>query len=556
MKPRRPLPAWLQTAVLYQIYPQSFCDSNGDGLGDLPGIIGKLDYLRSLGATALWLNPVFDSPFGDAGYDVRDFRRVAPRYGTNADLRRLFREARRRGMRVLLDLVAGHTSAEHPWFRDSASARPGRHRDWYVWSRHWLQAFGRTDYIHGHGGRNGSFLANFFHFQPALNYGFARPTEPWHQPVTAPGPRAVKAELKRIMQFWLEAGCDGFRVDMAASLVKGDPDGSGLRRFWGGFRDWLDRDWPEAVLLAEWGHPAAAIRAGFHIDFLLHFGEPAYRHLLRPEPAPQPGKISPEPCYFRRRGGCGVTGFLENYLRHLRATAGRGYLSLPTGNHDFARLIRGRTEDELRVIYALLLTLPGVPCLFYGDEIGLRFRENLPSREGGYARTGTRCPMAWDDTVNHGFSSAAAADCYLPPDPDPGAPEVAAQSADPGSLLNLVRTLLRLRREIPALGNAAKFAPLHATDRPAPFVYERRSGRQRVIVAVNPAATPHLLTVPALRGAMPLLVRRASVAGQRLRLPGVAFGIFLCQSTASAGRRMGAKVRKRTKTRKSPGGAS
>jgi len=523
----RPVPRWLETAVVYQIYPQSYCDSNGDGIGDLPGVIGKLDYLCSLGVTAIWLNPVFDSPFGDAGYDVRDFYRVAPRYGTNADLKRLFREAHRRGMRVLLDLVAGHTSAEHPWFKDSAAARPGRHRDWYVWSDDWLQAFGKPDYIHGHAARNGSFLANFFHFQPALNYGYAQPQEPWHQPVTAAGPRAVKAELKRIMRFWLEAGCDGFRVDMAASLIKGDPDGAGIRKFWGEFRDWLDRDWPEAVLVAEWGNPSAAIRAGFHIDFLLHFGEPAYQQLLHAEPAPHPGKSAPVPCYFRRRGGTGVTGFLHNYTRHLRATAGHGFIALPTGNHDFARLIRGRSEPELRVIYAMLLTLPGVPFIYYGDEIGLRFQDDLPGKEGGYARTGTRCPMAWDHSHNTGFSTAPEADCYLPPDHSADAPDVAAQDADPGSLLNLVRGLLRLRRELPALGNTAKFAPLHATEHPSPFVYQRWAGRQRVIVAINPSATAHVLSLPQLRGAQPLLVRRTKLVGDQLRMPGVSFGIFL-----------------------------
>jgi len=149
---KRPIPKWLENAVVYQVYPQSFCDSNGDGIGDLPGLISKLDYIRSLGVTALWLNPVFDSPFGDAGYDIHDFYRVAPRYGTNSDLKRLFKEAHRRGLRVLLDLVAGHTSVEHPWFKDSASARPGKYRDRYVWTEDWLQAFGHSFIVTAIGG--------------------------------------------------------------------------------------------------------------------------------------------------------------------------------------------------------------------------------------------------------------------------------------------------------------------------------------------------------------------------------------------------------------------
>jgi maltose alpha-D-glucosyltransferase/alpha-amylase len=168
-----------------------------------------------------------------------------------------------------------------------------------------------------------------------------------------------------------------------------------------------------------------------------------------------------------------------------------------------------------------------VPSLYYGDEIGLRFQEDLPSKEGGYARTGTRSPMAWDNSRNAGFSAAPRAQCYLPPDNSIDAPNVAAQEADENSLLHHVRELLRLRRELPALGNAAKFTPFLALDQPGPFVFERRAGRQRVIVAVNPSDTPHVVNLPRLRGATPLLACRAKLTGSKLRLSGVAFGIFL-----------------------------
>lgn len=496
-------PAWLKTAVFYQIYPQSFLDTNGDGIGDLPGIIAKLDYLQSLGVTALWLNPVFQSPFGDAGYDVSDFLRVAPRYGTNADLRRLFREAHKRGLRVVLDLVAGHTSIDHPWFQASrADASPKNHyKDHYVWTDSVWQQPEERNWVFGAGPRDGNFLVNFFHFQPALNYGYARPdpAKPWQQPVTAPGPRAVRAELKKIMRHWLDAGCDGFRVDMASSLVKGPPDSAELRALWQEIRTELAADYPEAVLVSEWGHPTQAIRAGFHIDFIIHFGEPAYNALFGTW-SPVNGDARDPHVFFERAGGGDIRAFLDNYQQHLRATRGRGYISLPTGNHDFPRLSRGRTPAELRCAHALLLTLPGVPFLYYGDEIGLPYREDLPPKEGSYRyRTGTRTPMAWTPARNRGFSTAPAKKLYLPLDPSPASPDVATQESDPDSHLHFIRTLLALRRAHPALGNDGQFRPLYAEKNQYPFIYERRQGPERFLIAVNPRATPAEapLTLPA-----------------------------------------------------------
>ena len=256
--PANSSPGWLRSAVFYQIYPQSFADYDGDGIGDLRGIISKLDYLRSLGVTALWLNPVFLSPMGDAGYDVADYRRVDPRYGTNDDLVRLFNEAHARGLRVVLDLVAGHTSNTHPWFLDSSRREPGEFRDRYIWTDTPWSALGEKGFVIGNCERAAAYHANFFYFQPSLNYGFARPdpAKPWQQPVDAPGPRATRAELRAIMEFWLRAGCDGFRVDMADSLIKGDPDRSGIRALWAEFRAWLDREWPEAVLVSDWSRSA------------------------------------------------------------------------------------------------------------------------------------------------------------------------------------------------------------------------------------------------------------------------------------------------------------
>ena len=217
-------PAWLDSALFYEIYPQSFKDTNGDGIGDFQGIIDKLDYICELGCNALWLNPCFASPFGDAGYDVADYYTAAPRYGTNEDLKRLFAEAHQRGMHVFLDLVPGHTSIEHPWFRESMKAEKNAYTDRYIWTDNiWVAPDDLgIRWIRGISDRNGSAAVNFFSNQPALNYGFYRPTEPWQQPVDAPGPQATIRAMEDVMAFWLNMGCDGFRVDMAGWLVKGD----------------------------------------------------------------------------------------------------------------------------------------------------------------------------------------------------------------------------------------------------------------------------------------------------------------------------------------------
>ena len=217
------VPNWLSDAVLYQIYPQSFADSNGDGIGDLRGIAEHLDYLAWLGVTAVWLNPCFVSPMRDAGYDVADYLAIAPRYGDDDDVADLAEQARARGIRLLLDLVPGHTSDTHPWFVASAGD-PEDHR--YIWADPGPDGVLPEGFVRSPGTRPGGYRPNFFDFQPALNFGYARPQadEPWRQDVAADGPRANRAALRTIMDRWLRLGVSGFRVDMAYSLVKDDPD--------------------------------------------------------------------------------------------------------------------------------------------------------------------------------------------------------------------------------------------------------------------------------------------------------------------------------------------
>ena len=491
-------PSWLRDAVLYQVYPQSFADSDGDGIGDLRGVAQHLDHLAWLGVTAVWLNPCFVSPMGDAGYDIADYLRVDPRYGDNDDLAKLADEARGRGIRLLLDLVAGHTSDTHPWFLASASDE-GDHR--YIWATPGPDGQLPERFVRSPGTRRGGYLPNFFDFQPALNFGYARQRadEPWRQAPGDPEPRANRAALRAIMDHWLRLGVSGFRVDMASSLVKDDPGRVETARLWREERDWLDRAHPEAALLSEWGDPPVAVPAGFHADFFLHFGGPAngrpMRSLWSNGVSTEYPEWAAEPCYFDAEGRGDAGTFLGAYHDALDAIGEPGHVALPTANHDFARLCAGpRTPEQLPPAFAFLLTFPTLPAIYYGDEIGLRHLPGLPDKEGsvmrsGYNRAGVRTPMQWDASPNAGFSAAPAESLYLPIDPDPERPTVAGQRADKDSLLHTVRDLVALRRAHPELGPGGSLEVLHAG---YPLAYLRGG---RFLVVVNPSdrtrALPH-----------------------------------------------------------------
>lgn len=529
-------PDWLSDAVFYQVYPQSFFDANGDGIGDIPGIIEKLEYFRYLGCNALWLNPCFVSPFQDAGYDVADYTRVAPRYGTNDDLRRLFAAAGALGIRVCLDLVAGHTSVQHPWFIESCRAAPNKYTNWYIWTdTPWRLGHGYNNLIRGYAERPGSYMPNYFWFQPALNYGFARrdPACRWQLPVDHPDVLAVRAEVKRIVRFWLDLGAAGFRVDMAMSLVKEDEGWQATSAFWREVRAMLDAEYPEAVLLAEWSSPAHAIAAGFHGDFLLSCGG-QYGSVLHFDCEDRVAGREPQRhSYFRRAGRGDIGPFLAEYLRHWEAIRGRGHILLYSGNHDIYRVALDRDADELAVIFAFLLTMPGVPFIYYGDEIGMDYRRGLVSKEGGYERTGSRTPMQWGPGPAAGFSTAAPEQLYLPVDPRPDRPTVAGQRGVPGTLLETVRALIALRRAHPALQADGDFRRLHAGPERYPLVYERSAAGERILVALNPAAEPvtTLVAPPVPAAGLRVLAARGATlrpAGRRLSLAldGVGYGVF------------------------------
>lgn len=470
-------PSWLDNAVFYEIYPQSFKDSNGDGVGDFDGIISKLDYIKDLGCNAIWLNPCFKSPFGDAGYDVSDYYSAAPRYGTNEDLKRLFEESHKRGIHVLLDLVPGHTSVEHEWFKKSMSPEKNEFTDRYVWTDSvWEEPKG-MGCIRGISDRDGSCAVNFFSHQPALNYGFYKPNRPWQQPTDAPGPIATREELKNIMRFWLSMGCDGFRVDMAGSLVKNDEDGKGTIALWQNIREFLDKEFPEAAMISEWGEPDKSLLGGFHMDFLLHFGPSHYNDLFR----------CAEP-YFSERGRGDISEFVKKYLS-LREKAGeKGLICVPSGNHDMDRLARSVGGESLKTAFAFLLSMPGAPFIYYGDEIGMRYVEGLDSVEGGYGRTGSRSPMQWDGTANAGFSAAPKEKLYIKQDDSKDRPTVESQAADKSSLYNEVKRLIALRSAHRALQSRGDIEFIYAEKSAYPLAYVRSAEGEKILVIINPSA--------------------------------------------------------------------
>jgi maltose alpha-D-glucosyltransferase/alpha-amylase len=471
------MPKWLKDAVFYEIYPQSFLDANGDGIGDFEGIIRKLDYIKDLGCNALWLNPCFDSPFKDAGYDVRDYKKTAARYGTNDDLKRLFGEAHKRDMRALLDLVPGHTSEEHSWFLESKKADPAEaYRNRYIWADSWIYWGGSNlRFVAGEAERNGVYVINFFKCQPALNYGFLNPVESWQLPMDHPDSMATREALKDVMRFWLDAGCDGFRVDMADSLVKYDePDKRGACAIWRDIRAMLDAGYPEAALVAEWSRPDLSLKNGFHMDFLLDHAGSGYKSLVRDYSVDGKGCVVGDASYFKRDSGGDITRFLDQYLPWYESTKNDGFISLISGNHDTFRISRGLSSRELALFYGLIFTLPGVPFIYYGDEIGMKYLD-MPTKEGGYTRTGSRTPMQWTGGRNRGFSEAPAGELYLPVDSSPDAPTVEAQERDPLSLLNTVKALLRLRHAESDLQAAANLEVLYAKKGSRPAVYRRGS---------------------------------------------------------------------------------
>jgi alpha-glucosidase len=481
---------WWQRGVVYQIYPRSFQDSNGDGVGDLVGIRRRLDHLEWLGVDAVWLSPIFRSPMADFGYDVADYRDVDPLFGTLANLDELIADMHRRGMRLLLDYVPNHTSAQHPWFVDSRSARDAEHRDWYIWRdpspgggppNAWQSAFlgsawewdARTGQYYFH-----SFLKE----QPDLN---------WTNP-------EVRAAMKDVMRYWFERGVDGFRVDVVNLLAKGpelaSPDHPDEHDKWGDepavhplmreLRAVAD-EFDERVLIGEiWLPPSELVT--FYGEALDELHLPFNFGLLE----------------LKEWGAETVCNAVVAYEK---AMPPRAWPNWVLGNHDRRRMATRLGAAQARVATMMLLTLRGTPTLYYGDEIGM-VEADLPRSvwrdpqglRGGPTRDGCRTPMIWDATALGGFTTGAP---WLPLD-QPAGVDVATQRDDPGSMLSLTRSLLELRRAELAL-NVGEWRDLgHAGSAIAYIRSSDAPDGRRFLVCLNLAGKPSPLPAQAtsLRG--------------------------------------------------------
>ena len=441
---------WWKDAVVYQIYPRSFQDSDGDGVGDLRGIEQRLDHLAYLGVDAFWLSPIYPSPLADFGYDVSDYTAVDPVFGTLGDFDALVAAAHARGLRVLLDLVPSHTSIEHPWFRE--------HPDWYIWSpvdgppNNWKAVFGGSAWSRDPHGR-GWYLHTFYAEQPDLD---------WRNP-------EVVAAMQDVVRFWLERGADGFRVDAVNGLVKDaelrdDPPASGS------FPLPLP---PEA---AELDHVYSAGRPEV-IEALAALREAAGDALLVGE------VYLGTADYARYLQQLDLVFAFELLFspweeRALRAAIGPaaelGRVAWVLSNHDFERLASRVGEENVRAAALLLLTLPGVAFVYQGDEIGL---PNGPGSDPPHDRAGRdplRHPMQWDGSDDAGFSTGRP---WLSPI-DPVQRNVAAQRGDSDSLLELYRQLIAFKR---GLGDG--FRLLEAE--PGVVAYDR--GGHTVAINTTPA---------------------------------------------------------------------
>ncbi len=458
--PPRSTASWYHQAVGYEIFVRSFYDSDGDGIGDLRGILEKLDYindgdpesLTDLGATLLWLMPTFPSP-SYHGYDVTDYRGVHPEYGTAEDLKALLAACEERGIRVLLDLVLNHSSSEHPWFAESRT--PGSaYRDWYVWSespREWHRPWGgkASTWHEAEGG--GYYYGIFWGGMPDLNYTN----------------EAVRNEMVDVARYWLdEFGIAGFRLDAVRYIVETGPDGlqdtPETMAWWKEFAGAIAESHPDALLLGEaWASNQVAAQyhaggQGLQLTFDFDLMESVVAGLLAEEPA----DIERVLCRFAPTfpEGAGDATFLSN--------------------HDLVRLAsRLKERPELyRLAAELLFTLPGLPMVYYGQEIGMTNGPTLADEH-------KRLPMQWDATPQAGFTAGTP---WKAVNGNHATVNVAAQTADGTSLLSLYRTLIRLRQGHPALATGG-FVPLPATSKTAYDVwgFSRHDGSERLAVFVN-----------------------------------------------------------------------
>jgi alpha-glucosidase len=497
---------WWQTGVIYQVYPRSFQDTNGDGIGDLPGIIRRLDYLASLGVDAVWLSPIFRSPMRDYGYDVADYRDVDPLFGSLEDADRLIAEAHARGLRILLDFVPNHTSSDHPWFIDARSSRDAEHRDWYVWRDPGPDGGPPNDLQSQFGGPawtldegTGQYwYHSFLPEQPELD---------WRTP-------AVRRAMLDAMRFWFARGIDGFRVDVIWMIAKDDwpwrdgPVGDGPGSLGGAASGALEHgdgpqmddrlaelrvvadEFPERVLVGEvYMQPSRLVRyygidgKGAHLPFNFALVTLAW-------------------------DAAAVRDAIAAYEAALPPGAWPNWV---LGNHDQSRVATRMGQAQARVAAMLLLTLRGTPTLYYGDELGLPDVAVPPARVVDVdGRDPERTPMPWTQEAPYaGFSDVEP---WLPMHADARDRSVEAQLQDARSMLSLHRRLLAVRRASPALHAGS----LDLVDAPPGVVaFDRSLDRERVRVLLN--LTGHAVDVALEDGWLVVASTRPGIEGSYLR---------------------------------------
>lgn len=499
--------AWWQRAVIYQIYPRSFQDSDGDGIGDLRGIERRLDHLVALGVDAIWISPFYRSPMIDFGYDVADHCAVDPRFGDLADFDALLAAAHRRAIRVILDFVPNHTSDQHPWFVESRASRTSAKRDWYLWRdpaadggppNNWISDFGGSAWAWDEASGQYYYHA-FLPEQPDLD---------WRNP-------AVQQAMHDVLSFWFARGVDGFRIDVLWHLIKAAdfPDNPPNPAYRPGMAEMQrvlqvhSTDQPEVhglvaalrQLADSFGERVLIGEIYLPIERLVHY----YGTASLPEvQLPFNFQLVEAPWQARS-----LATLIAAYEAALPPD---GWPNWVLGNHDRPRIAARIGQAQARVAAMLLLTLRGTPTLYYGDELGLGHVEvstecvqdprELREPGLGFGRDPVRTPMAWDATPNAGFSTGTP---WLPVHHDWLERNVAEQSQRSDSMLALYRHLLALRRSRPALALGILTLLELADD---VLAYERRLGDERLLILLNLGATPRQVPLPRwARGARPLL---------------------------------------------------
>ena len=424
--------------IFYEIYPTSFYDSNDDGIGDLKGIELKLDHVKDLGCNAIWINPFFKSPFLDGGYDVEDFFDVDPKFGKIDDFKSLIKTAHEKGIRIILDLVAGHASIKNKEFQRSAEAQRNEYYDLFTWNDSVWEWNPDFRLIGGLYPRNAEFLVNFFAHQPAFNYGFNNINRPWQMSYKDKRTFQAREYMLNVMRFWLGLGADGFRVDMADSLVKNDNDKTATIEVWKYMFDIIRKEYPDAYFVSEWSNPSRALEAGFDADFVLDHWDNFYHLMVRSNEHTRGTSLL--------NGGQDIHRIVEDMRnRFFEAKNHNAYIALISGNHDTPRIADSLDEDKLKMFYMFLLSMPGTPFIYYGDELMMKTMP-LDSKDGGYQRTGVRIPMNWDNSsLNHGFSNTKG-ETYLP-FYDVNTISVESALKDSGSMYHFLQKMIGIRKE-------------------------------------------------------------------------------------------------------------